>query len=134
MTKRLLAAVIATDMQFDVPLAERAALMSKCDLMTDMVGEFPSLQGIMGRYYALHDGEDPQLAQALDEQYQPRFAGDELPASSLGQILAIADKLDTVVGIFSINQIPTGDKDPFALRRAALGVLRIMIEKQLSLD
>jgi len=129
-----LAAVIATDMQFDVPLAERAALMSKCDLMTDMVGEFPSLQGIMGRYYALHDGEDPQLAQALDEQYQPRFAGDELPASSLGQILAIADKLDTVVGIFSISQIPTGDKDPFALRRAALGVLRIMIEKHLSLD
>jgi len=129
-----LAAEIATDMQFDAPLAERAALMSKCDLMTDMVGEFPSLQGIMGRYYALHDGEDPQLAQALDEQYQPRFAGDELPASSLGQILAIADKLDTVVGIFSINQIPTGDKDPFALRRAALGVLRIMIEKQLSLN
>ncbi|WP_455367120.1 glycine--tRNA ligase subunit beta [Kaarinaea lacus] len=129
-----LASVIADDMQFDAPLAERAALMSKCDLMTDMVGEFPSLQGIMGRYYALHDGEDPQLAQALDEQYQPRFAGDELPASSLGQILAIADKLDTVVGIFAIKQIPTGDKDPFALRRAALGVLRIMIEKQLSLD
>ena len=129
-----LASLIAGDMQFDAPLAERAALMSKCDLMTDMVGEFPSLQGIMGRYYALHDGEDPQLAQALDEQYQPRFAGDELPASPLGQILAIADKLDTVVGIFAINQIPTGDKDPFALRRAALGVLRILIEKQLGLD
>ena len=129
-----LASVIAGDMQFDAPLAERAALMSKCDLMTDMVGEFPSLQGIMGRYYALHDGEEPQLAQALDEQYQPRFAGDELPASPLGQILAIADKLDTVVGIFAINQIPTGDKDPFALRRAALGVLRILIEKQLGLD
>jgi glycyl-tRNA synthetase beta chain len=129
-----LASSIADDLQFDAPLAERAALMSKCDLMTDMVGEFPSLQGIMGRYYALHDGEDPQLAQALDEQYQPRFAGDELPQSTLGQILATADKLDTVMGIFAINQIPTGDKDPFALRRAALGVLRIMIEKQLNLD
>ncbi|WP_455209330.1 glycine--tRNA ligase subunit beta [Kaarinaea lacus] len=129
-----LARYIAENMQFDAPLAERAALMSKCDLMTDMVGEFPSLQGIMGRYYALHDGEDPQLAQALDEQYQPRFAGDDLPESTLGQILAIADKLDTLVGIFAINQIPTGDKDPFALRRAALGVLRILIEKQLSAD
>lgn len=125
---------IAKSLQFDAPLAERAALISKCDLMTDMVGEFPSLQGIMGRYYAAHDGEDPQIAQALDEQYQPRFAGDALPESTSGQILAIADKLDTLVGIFAINQIPTGDKDPFALRRAALGVLRILIEKKLGLD
>lgn len=129
-----LASHIAEHMQFDAPLAERAALISKCDLMTDMVGEFPSLQGIMGRYYAMHDGEDPQVAQAMDEQYQPRFAGDALPESTLGQILAIADKLDTLVGIFAINQIPTGDKDPFALRRAALGILRILIEKKLGLD
>jgi len=129
-----LARSMAEQLRFDAPLAERAALLSKCDLLTDMVGEFPALQGIMGRYYALHDGEDPQLAQALDEQYQPRFAGDALPQTVLGQILAIADKLDTLVGIFAINQIPTGDKDPFALRRAALGVLRILIEKQLGLD
>ena len=129
-----LASHIAEHMQFDAPLAERAALISKCDLMTDMVGEFPSLQGIMGRYYAAHDGEDPKIAQALDEQYQPRFAGDTLPESTLGQILAIADKLDTLVGIFAIKQIPTGDKDPFALRRAALGVLRILVEKKLGLD
>jgi glycyl-tRNA synthetase beta chain len=129
-----LASHIADQVKFDAPLAERAALISKCDLMTDMVGEFPSLQGIMGRYYATQDGEDPQVAQALDEQYQPRFAGDELPTSALGQILAIADKLDTLVGIFAINQIPTGDKDPFALRRAALGVLRILVEKKLNLD
>jgi len=129
-----LASHIAGNMQFDAPMAERAALISKCDLMTDMVGEFPSLQGIMGRYYATHDGEDPQIAQALDEQYQPRFAGDAVPGSTLGQILAIADKLDTLVGIFAINQIPTGDKDPFALRRAALGILRILVEKKLSLD
>jgi len=114
-----LASVIAGDMQFDAPLAERAALMSKCDLMTDMVGEFPSLQGIMGRYYALHDGEEPQLAQALDEQYQPRFAGDELPASPLGQILAIADKLDTVVGILPLTRFPPATKTrlPCAARR-----------------
>jgi glycyl-tRNA synthetase beta chain len=129
-----LARHMAEQLRFDAPLAERAALLSKCDLLTDMVGEFPALQGIMGRYYALHDGEDAQLAQALDEQYQPRFAGDALPETTLGQILAIADKLDTLVGIFAINQIPTGDKDPFALRRAALGVLRIMIEKQLGLN
>lgn len=129
-----LAGFMAEQLQLDAPLAERAALISKCDLMTDMVGEFPSLQGIMGRYYAQHDGEDTQIAQAMDEQYQPRFAGDELPASAMGQILSIADKLDTLVGIFAIKQIPTGDKDPFALRRAALGVLRIMIEKKLNLN
>jgi len=125
---------MAKHLHFDIQLAERAALLSKCDLMTYMVGEFPTLQGIMGRYYALHDGEHAQLADAMDEQYQPRFAGDQLPKSTLGQILAIADKIDTLVGIFAINEIPSGDKDPFALRRAALGILRIAIEKQLDID
>ena len=129
-----LAASMAKQLGFDPALAERVAQLSKCDLMTDMVGEFPALQGVMGRYYALHDGEDEQLAAAMDEQYQPRFAGDKVPQSKLGQILAIADKLDTLVGIFAINEIPTGDKDPFALRRAALGILRIAIEKQLDVD
>ncbi len=114
--------------------AERAGILSKCDLMTDMVGEFPELQGIMGRYYARHDGEPETVAVALDELYMPRFAGDALPASPIGQALAIADRLDTLVGIFGIGQSPTGDKDPFALRRAALGVLRTIIECELPLD
>jgi glycyl-tRNA synthetase beta chain len=114
--------------------AHRAALLCKCDLMTSMVYEFPELQGIMGRYYATHDGEDADVAVALDEQYMPRFAGDQLPQNIIGQILALSDKLDTLVGIFAIGQKPTGDKDPFALRRAALGVLRILIERGLSLD
>jgi len=113
---------------------ERAGWLSKCDLMTDMVGEFPELQGVMGRYYALHDGEANEVAHALDEQYQPRFAGDSLPATMTGRALAIADKLDTLTGIFGIGQAPTGDKDPYGLRRAALGVLRIMIEHRLTLD
>lgn len=126
-----LANVMATEMAVDVPMAERAALLSKCDLMTDMVSEFPSLQGVMGRYYAQHDGEPAEVAIALDEQYKPRFAGDTLPETSFGQIVAIAEKLDSIVGIFAINKVPTGDKDPFALRRAALGILRITIEKQL---
>jgi glycyl-tRNA synthetase beta chain len=125
---------MAADMGADVVLVERAALLSKCDLMTDMVGEFPSLQGVMGRYYADHDGEDKDVAVALDEQYKPRFAGDTLPETKIGQIISIADKIDTIVGIFAIKQIPTGDKDPFALRRAALGVLRTAIEKQLDID
>jgi len=129
-----LAAVIAPQIGGNPAEAKRAAELSKCDLMTAMVGEFPELQGIMGRYYATHDGEPADVAQALDEQYMPRFAGDELPATACGQALAIADRLDTLVGIFGIGQPPTGDKDPFALRRAALGVLRIMIEKQLDLD
>jgi glycyl-tRNA synthetase beta chain len=115
-------------------LCERAALLSKCDLLTNMVGEFPELQGIMGRYYALHDGEAAEVAQALDEQYLPRYAGDALPAGAVGQALAIADKLDTLVGIFGIGQPPSGDKDPFALRRAALGALRVVIERRLNLD
>ena len=114
--------------------AERAAMLSKCDLMTEMVYEFTDLQGIMGRYYAKHDGENDEVAAALDEQYMPRFAGDELPLSVTGQILAISDKLDTLLGIFAIGQKPTGEKDPFALRRATLGILRIMIEKKLDLD
>jgi len=129
-----LARRIAQDLGHDEAQAERAALLSKCDLMTDMVGEFPSLQGVMGRYYALHDNEESDIAEALDEQYKPRFAGDALPQTAVGQALAIADKLDTLSGIFAIGQIPSGDKDPFALRRAALGVLRIIIEQQLDLD
>jgi glycyl-tRNA synthetase beta chain len=114
--------------------AQRAADLSKCDLMTDMVYEFPGLQGIMGRYYAAHDGEPGDIAQAMDEQYMPRHAGDELPKSDSGRILALADRLDTLTGIFAIGQKPTGTKDPFALRRAALGVLRILIEGRLDLD
>lgn len=131
-------AAIATDLAgqlgFNIEQVQRAADLCKCDLVTSMVFEFPDLQGIMGRYYALHDGEDQQVATALDEQYQPRFAGDALPASETGQALAIAERLDTLVGIFAIGQTPTGDKDPFALRRSALGLLRILIEKQLDLD
>jgi len=114
--------------------AARAALLAKCDLMTEMVGEFPELQGIMGRYYAGHDGETEEVAAALDEQYMPRFAGDQLPQGKTGQSVAIADKLDTLIGIFGIGQVPSGDKDPFALRRAALGALRIIIEEQLDID
>jgi len=118
----------------DAKLAARAASLSKCDLLTDMVGELPELQGVIGRYYAINNGEETEVATALDEQYMPRFAGDQIPQSKTGQIISIADKLDTLVGIFAIGKAPTGDKDPFALRRAALGVLRIMIEAQLELD
>ena len=129
-----LAGHIGAALGANVVQCERAALLSKCDLLTYMVGEFPELQGIMGRYYAQHDGEAADVAQALDEQYMPRFAGDALPVSKVGQAVAIADKLDTLVGIFGIGQAPTGDKDPFALRRAALGALRIIIEQRLDLD
>lgn len=114
--------------------ADRAARLAKCDLLTQMVQEFPELQGIMGRYYALHDGEAPEVAQAQEEQYLPRFAGDRLPATATGRALALADRLDTLVGIFAIGQAPSGAKDPFALRRAALGVLRILIEGELDLS
>lgn len=114
--------------------ADRAARLAKCDLMTQMVQEFPELQGIMGRYYALHDQESPEVAQALEEHYLPRFAGDRLPATATGRIVALADRLDTLTGIFAIGQAPSGAKDPFALRRAALGVLRILIEGELDLD
>ncbi|MDX1252690.1 MAG: glycine--tRNA ligase subunit beta [Gammaproteobacteria bacterium] len=129
-----LAGQVAADLKSNQAWAARAALLAKCDLMTQMVGEFPELQGIMGRYLALHDGEPQDVAHALDEQYMPRHAGDALPQSATGQALAIAEKLDTLIGIFSIGQAPSGDKDPFALRRAGLGVLRIMIERGLDLD
>ena len=129
-----LAGFVADSLGANREWAERAAWLAKCDLMTEMVYEFPELQGIMGRYYALHDGEAEEVALAQDEQYMPRHAGDELPATPSGQALAIADKLDTIVGMFGIGQPPTGSKDPFALRRAALGLLRIIIERQLPLD
>lgn len=129
-----LAATIATSIGGDAELAERAALLAKCDLVTEMVGEFPDLQGIMGRYYARLDGEHDEVAEALDEQYLPRFAGDGLPQTKTGLAVSLAEKLDTLVGLFGIGQPPTGVKDPFALRRAALGVLRIIIESKLDLD
>ena len=135
-TKRVgkITSAIADQLAGDTQLALRAAELCKCDLMTEMVGEFPSLQGVMGRYYANHDGENAEIAQALEDYYKPKFSGDTLPQSITSQSLAIADRLDTLVGIFAISQIPTGDKDPFALRRAALGVLRILIENKLDLD
>lgn len=129
-----LASVIAEQIGADPKLAQRAGELAKCDLLTEMVGEFPELQGIMGRNYATLDGEPADVANALDEQYMPRFAGDDLPAGQIGQALSLAEKLDTLVGLFGIGQPPTGAKDPFALRRAALGALRIIIEKQLDLD
>lgn len=129
-----LAGHIAKELNSNVEFAERAGLLSKCDLATEMVGEFPELQGIMGTYYAQHGKEHQEVAAALNEQYQPRFAGDILPATITGQALAIADKIDTLIGILGIGKHPTGDKDPFALRRAALGALRIMIGCDLSLD
>jgi glycyl-tRNA synthetase beta chain len=128
-----LAATIAGLIGADVALADRAALLAKADLVTDMVGEFPELQGVMGRYYALHDGESPLVADAIAQHYQPRFAGDKLPDSTVALSVAIADKMETLAGLFSIGQIPTGDKDPFALRRHALGVLRMLIERDLPL-
>ncbi|CAD5107071.1 glycine--tRNA ligase subunit beta [Zestomonas carbonaria] len=129
-----LAAFIAERIGGDAKRAARAGLLSKCDLATEMVGEFPEMQGIAGYYYALNDGEPEDVALALNEQYMPRGAGAELPATLTGAAVAIADKLDTLVGIFGIGMLPTGSKDPYALRRAALGVLRILIEKQLDLD
>jgi glycyl-tRNA synthetase beta chain len=112
----------------------RAAVLAKADLMTAMVGEFPELQGTMGRYYAAAEGEPDEVSRALEEQYRPRYAGDALPVTKTGQALSIADKVDTLLGIFSIDQRPTGTKDPFGLRRAALGVLRILIESEIDLD
>lgn len=129
----LLATEIARTMGADVLRAERAARLAKADLLTDMVGEFPELQGIMGEYYALNDGELPEVAQAIREHYQPRFAGEALPETRTGLAVALADKLETLAGLFGIGQQPTGDKDPFALRRHALGVLRILMEKKLEL-
>jgi len=129
-----LASEIAKAIGGDATLAERAALIAKCDLVTEMVGEFPDLQGIMGRYYARLDGEHDDVAEALDEQYLPRFSGDGLPQTKTGIAVSLAEKIDTLVGLFGIGQPPSGVKDPFALRRAALGVLRVIIESKLDLD
>jgi glycyl-tRNA synthetase beta chain len=128
-----LAAKIAQRLGADVAQAERAALLAKADLVSDMVGEFPELQGIMGRYYALSDGESAVVADAIQSHYQPRFNGDALPQGQVACAVALADKLDALVGFFGIGQIPTGDKDPFGLRRAALGVLRMLMDTPLPL-
>ena len=114
--------------------ADQAAMLAKTDLVTDMVGEFPELQGTMGRYYALNDGLSADVADAIEDHYKPRFAGDDLPRNDVGVVVALADKLETLVGMFGIGNLPTGDKDPFALRRHALGVIRIIVEKELPLD
>ncbi|WP_105215192.1 glycine--tRNA ligase subunit beta [Pseudoalteromonas sp. T1lg22] len=129
-----LSGYIAEQLGADKALAERAGLLSKTDLMTEMVMEFTDVQGVMGMHYARFDGENEAVALAMNEQYMPRFAGDALPHSDISCAVALADKFDTLVGIFGIGQAPKGDKDPFALRRAAIGALRIMVEKQLSLD
>ncbi len=131
---RRLARSVAESIGGDPSLADRAAQLSKCDLLTAMVGEFPELQGLMGRYYARHDGEPAEVCEALREQYLPRFAGDDTPATRTGMAVAIADKLDTIVGIFATGQKPTGTRDPFGLRRAALGLLRTAVERRLDLD
>jgi glycyl-tRNA synthetase beta chain len=131
---KALAGKIAQALGTDAALAERGALLAKTDLLTDMVGEFPELQGIMGTYYARHDGEHEDVARAISEHYRPRFAGDALPVTDTGTAVALADKLETLVGIWGIGLQPTGDKDPFALRRHALGILRMLIEKRLPLS
>ena len=125
---------LARSLEIDVDAAKRSAELCLCDLLTEMVSEFPDLQGTMGRYYAEADGEDANVAVALEEYYLPRFAGDRLPATTLGQCLAISEKIDSLIGIFSIGKAPTGDKDPFGLRRSAIGLLRIIIECELDLD
>ncbi len=130
---RALAGFIADSLGADVAQAERAAELCKCDLMTDMVGEFPKLQGIMGHYYAKNDGEPDVVAQAIEQHYWPRYAGDKVPKQTIGQCVALADRIDTMLGIFAIGQKPTGVKDPFGLRRAALGIIRIIIENDLPL-
>jgi glycyl-tRNA synthetase beta chain len=117
-----------------VAAADTAARLAKTDLLTDMVGEFPELQGIMGGYYARHDGLSEDIAHAIEDHYKPRFAGDELPRNTVGLVVALADKLETLVGMFGIGNLPTGDKDPFALRRHALGVIRMLIERELPLQ
>ncbi|WP_416886078.1 glycine--tRNA ligase subunit beta, partial [Marinospirillum sp.] len=135
-TRRLqtLAGEIAQRLKADTDKVQRAATLCKCDLNTEMVLEFPELQGLMGEAYALHDGENPEVCRALREHYLPRHAGDELPETPTGVCLALADRLDTLTGIFGIGQRPTGVKDPFALRRATLGVLSLLVNKQLDLD
>jgi len=129
-----LAGEIAPMIGVDVAVTKRAALLAKADLITDMVGEFPELQGTMGTYYARHDGEPEEVALACSEHYQPRFSGDETPSTGVSSAVALADKLETIVGIWGIGLQPTGEKDPFALRRHALGVLRILLEKRLAID
>ena len=129
-----LAKVIAQKIGADPVLADRAALLAKTDLVTNMVGEFPELQGIMGRYYALADGEDPKVADAIEQHYRPRFAGDVLPEDNVAVAVAMADKLVTLVGMFGIGQPPTGDKDPLGLRRQSLGIVRILVEKQFKVN
>jgi glycyl-tRNA synthetase beta chain len=128
---RALARFVAERIGADPELAERSALLAKADLVTNMVGEFPELQGTMGRYYALGDGEDRKVADAVEQHYRPRFAGDQLPGNEIGVALALADKLETLAGLFGLGQQPTGDKDPFALRRHALGVIRLLVERKL---
>ena len=128
-----IAAHIAGCLNADKAVAERAARLAKADLVTEMVGEFPELQGTMGKYYAQLDGETPEIAQAIEQHYQPRFAGDTLPESAIATSVALADKLETLIGIWGIGLIPTGDKDPYALRRAALGVLRMLMNAPLSI-
>jgi glycyl-tRNA synthetase beta chain len=130
---QVIAGAIAAHLGADAALAERAARLAKADLVSDMVGEFPELQGIMGMYYASIDGEDEQVAAAIEGHYHPRFAGDSLPEGPVATAVALADKLETLVGIWGIGLVPSGDKDPFALRRAALGVLRMMLENRLDL-
>jgi len=129
-----LARIVANRVGVDAGQATRAAALSKCDLLTRMVGEFPELQGVMGRYYAGHDGESAEVAEALDSFYQPRFAGDAIAAGKVGQVLAVAERLDTLAGIFAVGMKPSGNKDPFALRRAALGMARTLIEAGLEID
>src|SRR3954463_138325 len=131
---RALAKAIAQKIGADPALADRAAVLAKADLVTNMVGEFPELQGIMGRYYALADGENAAVADAVEQHYRPRFAGDQLPGNDIGVALALADKLETLAGLFGLGQQPTGDKDPFALRRAALGVIRLLSEQGLAVS
>ena len=131
---RQLATDVAGFIGADAALAKHAARLAKADLVTGMVGEFPELQGIMGRYYALADGEHPHVAEAIEQHYRPRFAGDALPSNPVATSVALADKLETLAGLFGIGQLPTGDKDPFALRRHALGVIRMLIEQELPVD
>jgi glycyl-tRNA synthetase beta chain len=131
---RALARPIAVEIGADPALADRAALLAKADLVTAMVGEFPELQGAMGRYYALHDGEPAPVSDAIEQHYRPRFAGDDLPADRVAQAVALADKLEALAGHFGVEETPTGEKDPFGLRRSAIGVLRILIEGKLAVD
>ena len=125
---------IASKLNANEAFAKRAASLAKADLMSNMVMEFPSVQGVMGKHYALHDGEPSEVALAIEEQYLPRFSGDKLPSTSTGTIVAIAEKLDTLIGIFGIGKLPKGDKDPFALRRSAIGLLRILIENKIAIS